>query len=330
MSTQAAQVLPSAQARLMEVIVTAVHSKACDIVELELKPTIGSDLLVFSPGAHIDLHLPNGMVRQYSLCNGPADRAVLRIGVARAVSGRGGSACVHDALGVGTSLAVSKPRNNFPLVSDASEYLFIAGGIGITPILSMLRWCESNRKPWRLLYCVQSRGRAAYLPEINALQHGHVSLHCDDEAGGARADLGAALASRVSGAHVYCCGPAGLMHAVADATRLDAPESVHFEWFAHDEKVDAAANRSFDVMLAQSGKTVHVPSDKSILEAIEDAGLAVPFGCRDGLCGSCLTTVCSGEPEHRDQVLSASEQASGKLMLICVSRAKGACIELDL
>lgn len=315
---------------LFSVRISAMQSRARDVVELEVASEAGTDLPPFTPGAHIDLHLANGLVRQYSLCNYGESNGTYRIAVGLAELSRGGSSHIHAEFKVGTRLLISAPRNNFPIEPNASGYLFVAGGIGITPILSMLRWCEINKKPWRLLYCTRSRDRAAYLSDIVGLSFAQLIVHCDHEAGGTKADVNAVISTLKPGEHIYCCGPSGLMQAVAHAAESYPEEQVHFEWFTRSDVHGPTQSREFNVVLRQSGLTIPVSADQSILEAIEDAGVMVPFGCRDGLCGSCLTHVCSGEPDHRDQVLTDAERKSGTVMMICVSRAKGGQIELDL
>ncbi|MGN5478083.1 PDR/VanB family oxidoreductase [Cupriavidus basilensis] len=322
----------SARHELLPVTVAGVRHAACDVVELELVSETGDELPHFEPGAHIDVHLPNGLVRQYSLSNYGKFSGAYRIGVARAEISRGGSSHIHTEIQAGSRLLIGAPRNNFPLVPDASRYLFVAGGIGITPIMSMIRWCDLNKKPWRLLYCVRSRSRAAFWSEISELSFSELTLHCDEECGGDRADIKSLIASVKAGENIYCCGPAGLMRAVENAARSFPADAVHFEWFsrAEEDAQSKPGDQQFDVVLRQSGKTISVSAEKTILEALEDADVMAPFGCREGLCGSCVTTVCGGEPDHRDQVLTEAERKSGKVMMICVSRAKGDRIELDL
>jgi ferredoxin-NADP reductase len=224
---------------------------------------------------------------------------------------------------------VSAPRNHFALDPAAASYCFIAGGIGITPIVSMIRWCVANGRRWRLVYASRSAQRAAFYEVLR--EHGDaVRFHFDDQHG--LLDLGAVLASLEPEEHVYCCGPQPMMAAVeAQASPLQAAR-VHFEYFAApaDSGSDAAPAGAFRVELRRSGMTLDVAPDQSILEAVEAAGLAVPFSCREGTCRTCETSICSGTVEHRDYVLSQDERAAGKSMMICVSRATSELLVLDL
>jgi len=305
-----------------------MRAEARDVVRLELVDAQGGELPVFGPGAHLNVHLPNGLVRQYSLANDSRERHRYVIGVGRAAPGRGGSDCVHTALRPGMALRCGVPVNHFALVPDAARYLFIAGGIGITPVLSMVRWCEAMGKPWRLVYAARNRSRLAFYEEL--APHGDkVRWHCDDEAGGplsAERLVGEASADT----HIYCCGPAPLMEAVRDAPGAVPASARHFEWFsAPAQDAPAAVEQGFWIELRQSQRRFHVPPDRSILEVLEDNGISTPFSCREGLCGTCETAVCEGEPEHRDYVYPESERPALRL-LICVSRSRTPELVLDL
>jgi ferredoxin-NADP reductase len=299
------------------------------VVQLELKNTNGKPLPPFEPGAHVDVHLANGLIRQYSLCNFQPEPDTYEIAVGLAEMSRGGSSYMHDKVAIGAIFQISVPRNNFVLVPDASTYIFVAGGIGVTPILSMIRWCEMSHKNWQLLYTVRSRKRAAYLEQLLAFGGDRIHLHFDDEKEG-YADVKQYLACLREGDHVYCCGPEPLMNAVEQAT-LDHPRNaVHFERFAAPASDASTPDTAFVVRLKRSNMDVPVSADKSILESIEEAGIALPFSCREGLCRSCETTVCSGVPDHRDYVLSDEERDSNTTMMICVSRSKSSILELDI
>jgi len=316
---------------MIEVIVNSVTPLAEGIVGLELQRDSGESLPGFEPGAHIDVCLPGGLVRQYSLCNDAADPTRYYLGIGKSVISRGGSSYIHDSLRAGDRLTIGEPRSLFSLSREASHHSFIAGGIGITPILSMIRSCIRNGLPWKLTYCVRSRARAAYLDEIASLE-GEVHLHVDEEASEAT-DIGAVLKRVQPGEHVYCCGPGGLMDAVEAHVREIGlePGRVHFERFeAPADKKFAEDVASFTVVLARAGKRCVVERDESILECLERHGITPPFSCREGLCRSCEVPLISGEAEHRDYVLSADEQREGRSLMICVSRARTPEIVIDL
>lgn len=309
--------------------VAARQAIAEAVVELELKSADGRPLPAFEPGAHIDVHLPGGLVRQYSLSNfqPAADRYTIAIGLAEA--SRGGSRYMHESLAPGDDLRIGMPRNSFPLDPNAPGYVFIAGGIGITPILSMVRWCEMARKPWRLLYAARSRRRAAYVDALVALGADRISLHFDDEAGRV-VDLASFLARLRRDEQVYCCGPEPLMDVVAAQTAAHPSASVRFERFSAPASASGAGNRPFRIWLKASQRELEVGADRSILDTLEQAGIEHPFACREGLCRSCETEVCAGVPEHRDYALSDVEKASNRMMMVCVSRARGDRLELNL
>jgi ferredoxin-NADP reductase len=290
---------------VIEVIVAAKEVVADGIVALTLH---GTSLPPWTPGAHIDLEARSGLVRQYSLCGTPGDPS-WRVAVLREPDGRGGSAYVHDVLGVGDRVRVSEPRNTFPL-APASRYLFIAGGVGITPILPMI--AAVGDADWRLLYGGRTRESMAFLPTL--AEYG--DRVC------ARPGL-IDLSEVDSGATVYCCGPEPLLAAVE--ARCD-PARLHVERFT-PRPVNGS---SFEVELAQSGRVVAVPGDRSILSALLDAGVEVLSSCQEGTCGTCETDVLGGTPEHHDSLLTEEERAAGETMMICVSRSAGGRLVLDL
>jgi ferredoxin-NADP reductase len=290
---------------VIDVVVAAKEVVADGVVALTLR---GTSLPSWTPGAHIDLESRSGLVRQYSLCGTPGDPS-WRVAVLREPDGRGGSAYVHDVLAVGNRVRVSEPRNTFPLV-PASRYLFIAGGVGITPILPMI--AAVGDASWRLLYGGRSLESMAFLPEL--------------------AEFGDRVCARPglidlsevdSGATVYCCGPEPLLAAVE--ARCD-PARLHVERFT-PRPVNGS---SFEVELAQSGRVVAVPGDRSILSALLDAGVEVLSSCQEGTCGTCETDVLGGTPEHHDSLLTEEERAAGETMMICVSRSAGGRLVLDL
>lgn len=317
---------------MRRLVISRIVREARGVLGLELRDPDGAMLPAFEAGAHVDVALGNGLLRQYSLCGSPAERDRYRLGVGLAPDSRGGSRYIHEQLRAGDRVDISAPRQLFGLHAQAASHLFIAGGIGITPILSMIHACAMRGEPWQLLYCVRDREAAAYLSELAA--HGErVHLHVDSEQGGARCDLDAYLAARQTpGQHVYCCGPAPLMDAVAAACERGgiAAARVHFERFAAGATPAAAEpGAAFKVRLARSGGCHEVPADKSVLEVLEAAGVAWPYSCREGLCRSCEAGVLSGQVDHRDYVLSDEERAANGSMMVCVSRGCGT-LELDV
>lgn len=313
----------------LTVLVADVRAEAKDVITLELRPIGGGELPSFTPGAHLDLHLPNGLMRNYSLTNDWRERNRYVIGVGRAADSRGGSSYVHNSIRAGAQLKISPPRNNFPLNENSASFLFIAGGIGITPIMSMVRWCEANEKPWRLIYAARSRQRTAFYEDLCALAADRIHFHFDDESGQVL-DVAQAISSWSEGESIYCCGPAPLMEAVKALTEHLPSESVRFEWFTVPESDQPHESNSFTVRLERSDVEFEVPENKSILEVLEEHGFEIPFSCREGLCGTCVTNVCAGEPDHRDYVLSDEERESGKMMTVCCSRSKSSVLTLDL
>lgn len=304
---------------------------APQVLLVELRDPDGELLPPAEPGAHIDVHLPDGAVRSYSLCGDPADRHAYSIAVLNVPGGRG-SRFVHGDLEPGTDITIALPRNNFRF-DEAPRYLFIAGGIGITPLLPMIREAARREADWVLHYCVRSAAVAPFLGELRALAdaqgaNGRVEVHAADE--GKKLTVDALLADTPEDVLIYCCGPQRLMEAVAAAAR--PMQDVRFEWFAPraDTAPKAASDDGFDVVCARSGVTVTVAAGTSILEALYAAGVAVDSSCEQGICGTCETAVLEGEPDHRDSVLSDAERAAGKTMMLCVSRARSARLVLDV
>jgi ferredoxin-NADP reductase len=303
----------------------AMTWEADGVVSLELTAPDGSSLPPFDPGAHIDLHLPSGTMRQYSLCSDPADRSRYRVAI-RAVSGGLSSQFVHRKLRPGEMLAVSQPRNNFPLI-NAKSYIFVAGGIGITPLMPMMREASARKRPWTLLYCNRSDDAAPFLDEIRALG-GEISLH--STASGTRLDVMQRLGTVQPETAVYCCGPERLMLAVEEATSGWPEGTVQFEWFAPRSRPADESSGSFEAVCQASGITVTVPPDKSLLDALNDAGIPVPCSCQQGICGTCEVRVLGGEVDHRDSILSQTERAANETMMTCVSRARSPRLVLDI
>jgi ferredoxin-NADP reductase len=305
-----------------ELVVADARPAAAGVRVLTLRHPLGGPLPDWTPGAHIDLLLAPGLERQFSLCGDPADRDVWRIAVLREEAGRGGSAYVHERMGPGAGVRVRGPRNHFPL-EPAPRYRFVAGGIGITPILPMLAAAEAAGAEWTLLYGGRSRASMAFTGELAAYGD-RVTLAPEDETG--LLDLAAVLDGLPEDALVYCCGPGPLLDAVAERC---PPRVLRTERFRPKERL-AGADGEFEVVLARSGRSVTVPGDVSVLDAVRAAGAEVLYSCTEGTCGTCETEVVEGVPDHRDSVLTEEERAAGETMLICVSRCRGKRLVLDL
>ncbi|UQA91159.1 PDR/VanB family oxidoreductase [Streptomyces halobius] len=302
------------------------------VVAVRLSAPDGGLLPAWQPGAHIELVLPSGTIRPYSLCGDPADRRSYRIGVLRVPQGRGGSAEVHE-LSPGREIAVRGPRNRFPLVL-ADHYLFIVGGIGITPILPMVRAVAAAGQEWHLLYGGRTRATMAFADELLALGGDRVRLVPEDTDG--LPDLAAALGDTPPGAAVYACGPEQLLAAVEKTVAADFPDRhLHTERFAaartavHETGVPAPATE-FRVELRRSGRRLPVPADRSLLEVIRDAVPDVPSSCEGGFCGTCELRVLDGAPDHRDTVLPPGERDRRDVVYPCVSRARSRILTVDL
>lgn len=315
----------------LQAIVSARRSETEAIATFELRAQDGGELPPFTAGAHVDLYLPNGLVRSYSLINDQNERDRYVIGVSRDAASRGGSQYVHDHVQAGTVLTIGHPRNNFELDENASRSVFVAGGIGITPILSMTRRLEALGRAWTLHYCTRTRAHAAfidYLSAPGAFRHGEVILRFDQEPGAAMLDLDALAVGAEAGTHLYCCGPTPMLAAFERAMQR-RPDCVgHVEYFANTQA--AATDGGYEVVLAKAQRSVTVPAGKSILDALLEAGVDAPYSCHEGVCGTCETRVLEGIPDHRDLVLSKSEHESGKVMMICVSGCKGKKLVLDM
>lgn len=310
-----------------ETLVVATRNHVADgVVSLTLRRPDGRPLPSWTPGAHIDLLLDGGLIRQYSLCGDPAEPDAWRIAVLREPQGRGGSAYVHDHLPEGTAVRVRGPRNNFPL-RPATRHLFIAGGVGITPILPMVEAAEAAGADWRLLYGGRTRTSMAFLDRLTPYGD-RVLVRPQDEYG--LLDLGAFLGSPEEGTLVHACGPEPLLRAAQEQCADWPAGTLGIERFAPVQAAEARPAAAFEVVLARAGLTLTVPPDRSVLESLEEAGVDVDFSCREGTCGTCETDVLDGTPDHRDSLLSEDERATGDTMLICVSRSCGPRLVLDL
>lgn len=315
----------------MKLRLSSVRYEADRTVSLEFVDPGGQELPVWAPGAHVEVCLPSGLLRHYSLCGDPADSSCYRVAVLRVAEGRGGSMELHDNMRVGTLHEVSEPRNHFALV-NATDYLFVAGGIGITPILPMVEQVATRPDVrWRLLYGGRNQTSMAFLNRISALPRHAVDLVPEQECG--RPDLAAALAQLPPGAHVFGCGPAPMLEKLTERC------ASHRELVLHIERFSAGAvaprpdkdDDTFEVELVRTGAVVQVPADKSVLEAVREVVPDVDFSCESGFCGTCETKMLGGRADHRDSLLTKGEQVANTSMMICVSRAAaGERLRLDL
>ncbi|OQR62551.1 oxidoreductase [Streptomyces maremycinicus] len=305
-----------------ELVVEGREFAAEGVLALTLRHPLGEPLPAWEPGAHVDLVLGPGLERPYSLCGDPADRHAWRIAVLREPAGRGGSAHVHEQLRPGDKVRVRGPRNHFAL-RPAAGYRFVAGGIGITPILPMLAAAEAAGAEWSLLYGGRTRGSMAFAGEL-ARFGDRVTVAPQDETG--LLDLGSVLDALPEGTLVYCCGPTPLLDAVQERCPADVLRVERFQ--ARDEP--AGEEGEFEVELARSGRTLTVAAGVSVLDTVRAAGVEVLYSCTEGTCGTCETDVLEGTPEHRDCVLSPQEREAGETMMICVSRCRGRKLVLDL
>ncbi len=317
---------------MIQVRVAARAQAADDIVRLDLVAIDGDTLPPFSAGAHVDLLLENGLTRQYSLCNDPAEHGRYQIAVLREAASRGGSAYVHDKLTEGARLSISPPRNLFALDETARLHLLFAGGIGITPILAMARRLITLDHPFALHYCARDRSRAAFLDELSADQalaeRTQLSFDAEPET---RLDLDSALADPYPDRRLYVCGPGGFMSHVIDGAlaRGWREAQIRREHFAAPQTA-GGENQAFDLVIASTGQIVPVAADQTAAQALEAAGVFVPVSCEQGVCGACLTRVLDGAPDHRDAFQTDPEKAAGDQFTPCCSRALTPRLVLDL
>jgi vanillate O-demethylase ferredoxin subunit len=312
----------------IQVRVKSITYEAEDVISLDLRPVAAGTLPAFTAGAHVELRLSKGLARNYSLANAQNERHRYCVAVQKDPASRGGSRFIHETIRAGDVLPISPPRNNFALVEESQRSVLIAGGIGITPIWCMMQRLVALGRRWELFYAVRSRGRAAFIDEILALDVRQVHLHVDDESAGALIDLDAVVQSASAGTHFYCCGPLPMLAAFERATASLPAETVHVEYFTAKQPVEASGG--FDVVLARSGRTVFVPEHATILDALLAAGVDAGHSCLEGVCGTCETNIIEGIPDHRDVVLSAQERASNRTMMICCSGSKTGRLVLDL
>jgi vanillate O-demethylase ferredoxin subunit len=327
----AAPTVVAAGRDLFLVRVARRRDEAIDICSFELVDPAGKALPPFSAGSHIDVHTPGGYVRQYSLCNGPADAGRFAIGVLRHSDSRGGSIDMHQNVREGDLLGITGPRNNFPLVPEAQKSILLAGGIGVTPMLSMAEHLSAAGADFWLHYCTRSIERTAFRSWLSAAPYAkRVSFYFDDDPG-RKVDLRALLSAPDTGTHLYVCGPTGFLEFVRSAARdLEWEEGcIHFEYFS-PAPVDAAGDTDFEVEISSTGRVYRIPAGQSVTTVLARNGIEIPVSCEQGVCGTCLTRVLEGIPDHRDTYQLAEEQARNNQFTPCCSRAKTARLRLDL
>lgn len=316
---------------MIDVVVVSRKNETQDICSYELASVDDSALPGFSAGAHIDVHLPGGLIRQYSLCNHPEERHRYLIGVLKDPASRGGSQCLHEQINTGDRLRISEPRNLFPLAHQARRSLLFAGGIGITPILCMAERLAHSDADFEMHYCARSSERAAFVERIkNSSFADRVFLHFDEQPETA---LNAArvLAQPGENVHLYVCGPGGFMQHVLDSARAQGwqEDSLHREYFAATP-TDTSNDGSFSVKVGSTGQVFEIPADKTVVQVLESHGIDIAMSCEQGICGTCLTRVLEGVPDHRDLFLTENEQALNDQFTPCCSRSKSPLLVLDL
>ncbi|WPC73433.1 PDR/VanB family oxidoreductase [Vibrio porteresiae] len=321
--------------QLLTVVVNKREVQGKDVVVLELTAPDGQLLPEFDAGSHIDLHLSNGLVRQYSLCGDPAQQQSYRLGVLKDPNSRGGSQAVFDTLMPGVALEISAPRNLFPLTENSPKTILVGGGIGVTPMIAMAHRLHQLNQPFELWYCAHDRAECGFVDELQSAPFSdNVTCYFTTEHDGKRLDFNAVLADGVSaekklGAHLYVCGPDNFMQCVLDTAQAlgYSDEQLHREYFSAE--VETGGN-SFEVVAAQSGITIRVEEDQTIAQALKAAGIKVPVACEQGTCGTCLCDVLEGTPDHRDVYLTDEEKEDNDQITLCCSRAKSARLVLDI
>ncbi|RQV07395.1 oxidoreductase [Burkholderia cenocepacia] len=315
----------------MKVLLAEKRDAAQDICVFEFVSPDGAPLPAFAAGAHIDVNLADGLVRQYSLCNAPGDTGCYRIAVLRDPASRGGSIAMH-ALQPGTQVEISEPRNKFPLDPDATHSVLVAGGIGVTPIIAMAEHLAACGASFELHYCTRSPERTAFADRLAEQDlWPHARLYHDVDPPERRIDLRHVVATPASGKHLYVCGPAGFIDAVLTSAKSAGwrDDHLHREYFAAPAQ-PAAACSSFQVRLHSSGQAIDVAENQTIVQALAAHGIEIQTACEQGVCGTCLTRVVDGEPEHRDSYLTDDERAANNQLLPCCSRSRSSVIVLDL
>lgn len=315
------QVIPTLNA------IVAGHEMVADsVVKISLTQADGAPFPAWMAGAHIDVHLPGNIERQYSLCGSPKNSGVLEFAVLLEPESRGGSLAIHDKVKAGDAIKISAPRNNFPL-PDAQEYILIAGGIGITPLLPMIEEIEQAGRPWKLLYGGRSLSSMAFR-NVLAVYGGKVEISPEDENG--LLDISGWIGAAREGVAIMCCGPERLITAVEAHCETWPEGALNVERFRPADGALEGENHSFEVELARTGKTVTIPADKSIAETLEDMGIYIPRSCNEGTCGTCITKVLEGTPDHRDSFLRGRMREGNKRIMACCSRSQTPKLKLDV
>lgn len=312
--------------QMLQLRIKSAVWEAPNIVSYELRSTDGKDLPPFTAGAHVDITLGNGLVRSYSLVNAQSERHRYMIAVQKDRQSRGGSKWIHQNFRAGEIVPVSEPRNNFALIEDAEKSVFLAGGIGITPMLSMISRLTVLERDWELIYCSRTRASTPFLETLE--RSPRVRLNFDREPGGAMLNIAEMVEAASASSHLYCCGPAPMLEAFAAATKGLQRERVHVEYFTAAEP--PATEGGFTVVLAKTNREIEIPPGKTILAALDESGIAVPHSCTEGVCGTCETRILEGIPDHRDRILTDTQRASNKTMMICCSGSKSDKLVLDL
>jgi ferredoxin-NADP reductase len=309
----------------------AILFEAEDIALFEFVDPARKALPPFKAGAHIDVHVRRGCVRQYSLCNDPVEGTRYVVAVQREETGRGGSRAMHDELRVGAMVSISPPRNFFPLVRGATRHLLLGGGIGVTPMIAMVAELEARGEPYHLHYCTRSAEKTAFMERLAPLiTAGQVSLHHDGGVPSQGLDVVALLHDYDPGTHLYYCGPAGFMAAIKAASDHWPKGTVHFEYFSPpaEPATEAVEDQPFRVKLARSGLDLEVPQGKTIVDVLRENDVFIETSCQEGYCGTCLTRCLAGEPDHRDSVLDEDDRK--EFIMVCCSRSKTPVLTLDL
>jgi ferredoxin-NADP reductase len=320
----------TARAALIEVELAAVETVARDTNIYTFRRPDGGRLPPYKAGAHIDIHLPNGLMRQFSLVVPGTDPDNYVVGIKLDAASRGGSRYIFDELRVGHSLKISAPRNNFPLVDSAEQIILFAGGIGITPIWCMAQELAAQNRPWKLYFSSRSRADMAFLATLEKLPAENVHLHFDDEASGKFLDIAGIINAAPASAHFYCCGPNPMLAAFEAAGTSRPRAQIHLEYFTPKEEIESSTLGGFWVELARSGEEYFIPEGKKVLEVLFEAGVDVDYSCELGICGECITNVISGIPIHHDSVLSEEEQATNEKVMICCCGSKTERLVLDM